>query len=308
MLKILNQKKIRGIMPEEFSQSTMYSVIGNLIDPDLNATSSNVILNFSGLKKIGIGGVAVLSNVIELLRSSGVEVSFEGLVDCDAREILETHGFISMYANDLLGENNPKRDKSILPLSLVSSQESNFYVLNKVIPWMRTHLGLTRRDQLATATATIQEIFNNISDHSDVNIGCVCGSVNQDANTINLCISDFGVGIPKLVKQSVPSIIKDSLSIAKACEEGFTTKSTPRNRGVGLYFLLKNTVELNGGTVFIYSGRGRYKSQNNNNQRKTSVFKASEGFYPGTLIFMTLPIDRFVPDEPEEFNWDEDWE
>lgn len=308
MLEITNDRVVRGILPKKFNQKTMYAVIDNLIDHDLNATSSKVTLDFSNLNAIGIGGVAVLSNVIELLKSSGVDVKIDGISTCGARKKLEHSGFISTYAKELLNNKLPERNKFVLPLALVAKEHAYSYILNKIIPWMRTHLNLTKRSQLATITAAFQEIFNNIIDHSTVNIGCICASVDEKLNLIQICISDFGVGIPNNVKKYSPDIKNDNQAIAKACEQGFTTKSLPTNRGVGLYLLINNIVHANSGTVTIYSGEGMYQCLKNNDRIKHRTLPENEveGVYPGTLIFMTLPIDKFAPDEAEDFDWDDE--
>lgn len=86
----------------------------------------------------------------------------------------------------------------------------------------------------------------------------------------------------------------------KATEEGFTTKSTPRNMGVGLDFLIA-TVTGNKGNVGIYSGRGvlySYRSDFTGNiEKNASVRNAA---YPGTLVDLTLKTDCFVGDDTEE--------
>ena len=49
------------------------------------------------------------------------------------------------------------------------------------------------------------------------------------------------MGIPQNVRAKM-GIGSDQAAIAMACQEGFTTKSTPRNMGAGLHVLIRNVV------------------------------------------------------------------
>ncbi|HBP27912.1 MAG TPA: hypothetical protein DD666_00670 [Advenella kashmirensis] len=282
----------------------MYRMISSVVRPDLECKHSHVTFDFRKLNSIGLGGIAVLSNVIEYLRSRGATVEFEYLTDCGAKHYFDKLGFTRIYAPEFAPDNT-HRDRDVLPLTLVSKDRVYDYLFNKLIPWMRTHLKVNYRSELGSVQASLQEIFNNIIDHSKVEIGCACGIYSRDKNFIKLCISDFGVGIPANVRKQDPSIKSDALSLAKACQHGFTTRSTPRNSGVGLHVLNKNTVYLNSGELAIHSGQGIYRSHKIDDRIYTRP-QIAEGFYPGTTIFLIFPVDKFVPDEIDApFEWED---
>ncbi len=117
-----------------------------------------------------------------------------------------------------------------------------------------------------------------------------------------ISISDFGVGIPFNVNNKINGL-SDHQAIDKACEAGFTTQTTLRNRGAGLDVLIKNVVAKNNGVVIIQSRKGLVSCVKLNGVLKRSA-KPAAGFYPGTLIQITLDTSKFVSDEHEEdFEW-----
>lgn len=98
--------------------------------------------------------------------------------------------------------------------------------------------------------------------------------------------------------------LTDAEAIVKAIELGFTSRSTPRNRGAGLDFLLQTVVAENGGSVTIFSLTS-YVLFYRLNGGIAYAATADAGFCPGTTIEITFRTDaiRAVPDEPEELEW-----
>lgn len=130
----------------------------------------------------------------------------------------------------------------------------------------------------------INEIFYNIDNHSDSNsIGYV--KLNYINNKINITIFDKGVGIPYRIRLIRPDIINDSLAILKATEQGFTTKSTPRNRGAGLDIIIQNIIPY--GKVKIKSGYGeiifdKYDTKINSKLK----------YFHGTLVNILIDLNN----------------
>lgn len=123
------------------------------------------------------------------------------------------------------------------------------------------------------------------------------------ANQVKVAIADFGLGIPKSVARVRPGL-RDHEAIKLATQDGFTTQSTPQNRGAGLDYLLR-VVPGNGlGTVSIYSGDGivRFPEANGKNSEPLA-FKAP-GYCPGTLIEIDISTDRIeIVEEEEDLQW-----
>jgi hypothetical protein len=98
--------------------------------------------------------------------------------------------------------------------------------------------------------------------------------------------------------------LSDGAAIIQAVKEGFTSKSTPGNAGLGLDYLLKTVVGTNNGTVTIYSLGGIVKFQKKNG-RICPTLAQKVGFCPGTTIDINLRTDmlEWVPQEREELEW-----
>ncbi|GEB35326.1 hypothetical protein [Brevibacillus parabrevis] len=127
-------------------------------------------------------------------------------------------------------------------------------------------------------------------------------NITQQKNEVNIAISDFGIGIPSNVQSVIPGLT-DSLAIQKATEQGFSTKSTPGNRGAGLDVLVKNVVKNNQGWVYIHSNHGIVKCKLGHNNDIAMEPSDISGFYPGTLFEIVLRTDTIEHVEEEEFEW-----
>jgi hypothetical protein len=129
----------------------------------------------------------------------------------------------------------------------------------------------------------------------------VCIFVQQypQLNRIHIALSDFGVGIPYNVYKKATAE-HDGVAILFATREGFTTQSSPRNRGAGLDIFL-NTLARNRGKAIIYSNRGALSCTH----EKRHPFLMN-GKYPGTLFdirFRTDTIEKSSDVEDESFEW-----
>jgi hypothetical protein len=143
------------------------------------------------------------------------------------------------------------------------------------------------------------ELFNNIQDHTQLDIGTICAQHFPRESRVYISLSDMGLGIPERVRTKLPQL-SDAHAIIKATEAGFTTKTTPGNQGIGLDYLLR-TVKVNGGTVSFYSLNAivRFEPQG------WPIIVPNVGFCPGTTIDIVLRTDTIepLPDEREDLEW-----
>lgn len=298
---ILGKQAVRILLPVTFTQDTMYGLIDALLDKNYDCKHEKILLDFQNLNKIQVGGIVLLSNLIEASRKAGVNVKLANSKSCKAANFLDGSGFNSQYVDKIKSSSHKLTDE-FMRLQLVEYERSRSYLSGYLIPWISEKLDAEPR-ALATVKVCFEEIFNNIQDHSTVNVGCSCAHFDHVTKTISICISDIGVGIPHNVRANM-KINSDSAAIAMACQQGFTTRSSPRNMGAGLYVLITNIVKRNSGTVKISSGYGIYTSTNDGIKVKSSGRQAKSS-YPGTLIYITLSAKTFVPDETEEkFEWE----
>ena len=123
---------------------------------------------------------------------------------------------------------------------------------------------------------------------------------------IRLAICDLGIGIPTginsyLLKNDLP-LLSDYDAVIKSTEKYFTTKSIPRNLGLGLDSL-KTNVSMNGGTMTIMSNSASVRIVNHTDE----IF----GYhlpkkFDGTIIDFSLNPSMFIEEEEyvdDDFVW-----
>lgn len=121
---------------------------------------------------------------------------------------------------------------------------------------------------------------------------------------MDVSIADFGLGIPAKVRETVKDL-SDPQAVIQAVQEGFTSKSTPGNAGLGLDSLLKTVVGSGIGEVTIYSLHAIVRFRSGTNGQISPFPVENVGFCPGTTIEIKLRTDLIeqLPDEREELEW-----
>jgi len=115
---------------------------------------------------------------------------------------------------------------------------------------------------LDACTWGLNEIMDNVIQHSESKCGFIMAVVHKTTRNINVCIFDYGIGIYQSFKNSQneynPRSAVDAISLA--IQEGVTrNKSVGQGNGMwGLY----NIVNLNSGHMGIISGKGGLSLKN----------------------------------------------
>jgi anti-sigma regulatory factor (Ser/Thr protein kinase) len=219
-------------------------------------------------------------------------------------EYLDDFGFFKHYGGESLRPHAALR-RTTVPIERVQSQQIFAYLENQLMPWIAERVGLAQ-ESLATVKTCFEEIFHNIDDHSEVKLGSVFAQFFPSKDHIHVAISDYGVGIPTVVRRKVPGI-SDPAAIRKACEEGFSTKTNVQNRGAGLPTLIKYVTLRNQGNVLLASGKGELAATSQYGTTRIRARSVRDGIYPGTLVKVILRTDTFeamAEDvKAEEFQW-----
>ncbi len=300
--RILSMGSTEVTLPRSLNAGTIFTLIDSVIDPDENPRYSKIVFNWRNVDFVEPIGVTVLSNLIEYLKKVGVRVSFgDHTMGSQGLHYLDDAGFFRHYIQKSIYSGAAVRSTT-LPLQLVDYDKSYNYVDRTLVPWLSNRFEM-KEQNLGTIKVCFQEIFNNIRDHSQQSIGCSFAQHYPNNKEVKIAISDFGVGIPSNVKK-VRSGLTDQQSIALACQEGFTTQSTKRNRGAGLDVLIKNVVGRNKGAIIIYSRRGVFSCAARGDMIDRTP-RAARGFYPGTLLNIILRVNNNLGDDDAEeaFSW-----
>jgi len=150
----------------------------------------------------------------------------------------------------------------------------------------------------------LDEILNNCFDHAASVTGVIAHAEYFDSiNTIKLAICDTGIGVPSSINNYLKLIGKDTLSSEEAIKWAFTrnntTKSNPRNKGLGLNTLLSATNSSKGEFRMITLDKWIINTP-------TIEFRMrdTEDFF-GTAIEIEIRIDNLNEIELEDFSFDD---
>ncbi len=293
-------------IPEKFTIYKINDVLCQIISPDLNPLDSKFIFDLTRIQFCDPGGIAVLYNLCMWLKESE-SVEMEIKIDSSttnykhrqAMAYIEDCGFFSYFfdVNNIFG--NGELRSTTLPIRLLKVQDS--YQWNRVTlkQWLQKSTG--RNAEFSNIQVGIEEIFNNIQDHSSKRIGCVFGQFFPRRNEVVITASDFGLGIPNVMRTTFD--LEDELELLlKALEEGVSTRSTPRNRGAGLPNIMRSLTSSNIGTVQILSNYAKVKIEDGEVTSKCRL----KNYYPGTFFELTIDISNeelYESEEEEEFGW-----
>lgn len=289
-------------LPHRLNGVNLRLVIKEFVTRCAGAIPDEVCIDFAQLGFIEPAGVTFLSNFILWLRNKGAATILTGFdATKDAVRFLDDALFFEQHHGSKLNPSaNPRR--TTMPLVDVLHERSHAFLRGKFVPWLARASSVSR-PSLGPFQVCISEIFNNIQDHSTLEIGSFFAQHFPNLNRVSIAVADFGRGIPALVRQVHPNL-SDNEAILKAAEVGFTTGSTPRNRGDGLDYLMQTAVASNGGTVTVFSLNGAVKFFRHGTSVRALPVRTS-GFCPGTTFDISLRTDTIehLGEEPEEFSW-----
>ena len=133
----------------------------------------------------------------------------------------------------------------------------------------------------------VWETYANAFEHAKSPVGVFsCGQHFPRKHSLQLCVVDFGVGIPSNVRWFVqnPDLPAD-VALRWAFEAGNTTAPNGMGQGIGLD-LLRELVNVNAGCleVFSHEGYARIDDKGEKYETRGSVFE-------GTLLNVSLRCD-----------------
>lgn len=288
-------------LPPYLQEHKLFQAVEVFLDANPKMPST-VIFDFGRVKFIRPPSVTYLSNFSQWLLSLGSEVKFTGLdISREPIAYLDDSQFFQQHTGAPLRANSVCRTTT-MPLRQLARRDSHAWLETAFLPWLIDKSGLSK-NSLAEVKSSLQEIINNISDHTVFEEGCIFGQWYPNKNQIIVTVADFGLGIPENVAKVVAGL-DDCQAIVKAVEDGFSSKSIPSNRGAGLYLLLLNIVQRFGGVVTIRSHRGYAKFANSSGNIKVTTTQQC-GYCIGTTIDIVLNTDKipYEDDIEEDFTW-----
>ncbi len=125
--------------------------------------------------------------------------------------------------------------------------------VNKTMDILLAAIKEFRRDEIRYIEWTLNEITDNVINHSQSKVGGFVQVTNyRQRGQIELTVADAGVGIPKTLRDANSLLKSDSEALADAIKEG-VTRDSKIGQGNGLYGTWKITRQSKG-DLNIYSG------------------------------------------------------
>lgn len=295
-------------LPKQVTTDTMRNTIIKFRQYVDNLSESGELnIDLRQINFIEPAGVISLSNIVQWSKSSrhkAININFIIDVSADTKNLkvmdyMSDCGFFENFGkNDFYKK--PSLRSTMLALKTLKTSYFSQWEQSDLIGWLQRQI--ERSNDFSAICVAIDEIFNNIADHSTENIGSIFGQYYLKKHEIVIAISDFGIGIPSSLKNKFSGEKTDDEWIIEALKEGVSTQSVPQNRGSGLANIIR-ALTINGvGSVTIISNCGKVILKNNKIVESLNFDES----YQGT--FFELRIDTSNPalydsEEEEDFVW-----
>lgn len=266
----------------------------------------NCIVDFQSNKFLETDDLVILASVIEYFHLYGSKISF---INDGGKLIsyLKTIRFVNFWESDYDRNNflTPYRSSTVTLWKI--NPENTFSYKERLQDFIKRRFRNSKID-LTPLGSNLEEVFNNIFDHSESKVnGFILGQYFPNKKRFSFSVCDLGVGIPfRVNKYNLANnlqLLSDEDSVYNALKIGFTTKSTPRNRGFGLNNLLELT-ESSNGELRVVSNKGCVI--------KTAgvdyfLHNFTDSFLHGTLIRVDIDVNTFdeidLTDEIMDFDF-----
>jgi anti-sigma regulatory factor (Ser/Thr protein kinase) len=294
-------------IPSSFTRVKINQFLSQIITEDRKPKDDKIFFDMTKVTFMTPSGVAALFNIGMWLRQSqGVNATFivaekgtSSYQNIEVMKYLEDCGFFRHFFGSEILYKEPKLRPTTLEARTVEIKDSFEWATKTLREWLRRCTG--RNDEFSNIQVAVEEIFNNICDHSSENIGCVFAQFYPAKNQIVIAISDFGTGIPCVMKKVYQSL-DDTQLLKKALEEGVSTKSTPRNRGAGLTNIVRSLTNDGIGKVHIFSNYAKLTISNKEVEQEVIL----NTYYPGTFFEIEIDISNeslYECEEEDDFEW-----
>ena len=165
--------------------------------------------------------MTVISNLMEWLKNRGVQGHFTKLdVGRAAIRYMDDCEFFKEYCGQPLRSAAEVRTTTI-PFRKVLCEECHGWLDLTVFPWLANRLN-TNTASLSEFKTCVREIVQNIKDHSTEEIGCIHIQHFPSNNTVEISVSDFGIGIPAELGRAF-TCNNDAEALALAVQEGISS-------------------------------------------------------------------------------------
>ena len=217
-----------------------------------------------------------------ILYSLGENLNTVKLINISSpvERILSKNGFLSHYGREKI----PDQFGTTIPYQRFDVKDDRHfseYIENELIH--RSELPRMLPGLLKKFRESIFEIFSNAVLHSDTYLGIFsCGQYFPKQDRLDFTVADLGVGMRQNIKRHTGLELSPEKAIIWATEKHNTTKRGNVPGGLGLK-LLREFIDLNGGSIQIVSDAGYWQRKN-----KQAIAQPLSNPFPGTVVSVEI--------------------
>lgn len=294
-------------LPEKLDYLSIGKVVQELSAHPNKNRRHNLVLDFAALKEVDLIAMTLLFGQVWWYLLDGhtvrmVNVRKEEDPLRDVVTLLDDAGFFVYPQSERLFKDRPPAP-DISPLKALTTDQMYMWVEIRLISWLSRKLK-TPRDDFADLLATVGELLHNVRDHSGFPLAGVYADYNPSSGLIRICVADAGVGLITKIQEDHPNF-SDEDCVRQAFQEGFSTHSTHKNIGMGLFTLVR-TVCNNGGNLRVRTGTLTADITPDEATQPNIVFTHDCPYLKGTAYEIQLKVENMDLSETkdEDLLWD----
>lgn len=264
-----------------------------------------IILDFNQTKFLNPFFLCGLACVIQKLQGSGKKFILNHDKNSNINSYLSAIFFPSTLSASDDNDDNLKileryRSKTYIPLinfkTGINDQATlvRENILSSISQLLKNQLRFSEVER-QPLSYFLDELTNNINDHSDARHGYVFAQFHPNSNYLDVCICDAGKGIYQSFLDNPKFNPANDIEAMQLALSGNSTKDRPEARGFGISTTRNMLVNGLKGIVFIWSGNTTFLQAVN---KEAIVNIGENGYFQGTYIALRLPMII-----PGEFNF-----
>ncbi|WKW46721.1 hypothetical protein P3875_01220 [Myroides sp. JBRI-B21084] len=265
--------------------------ISNEILPYIE-TTKKLIVDFQNVTFLETRNLVLLACYLEYFYKKNVIIEFKN-ISPKIQYHLNNINFEDYFKLNNRGNFFTPKNSTTIPLWNIKQAEGYSYS-TFAQSFLQNHFN---NKNLLFVQSNLYEIFNNIFDHAESQIGgFVITQYYPNINQISYSICDLGVGIPSTINNmrisKNESVLSDGEAIKLSTELKVTAKSKPHNAGLGLNSII-DICQNKLGNVQIFSNKGYYYTGFN------GVAQDLNTTFIGTLININIDTRKLEEDDEE---------
>ncbi|MCA0428706.1 MAG: hypothetical protein LCH37_14825 [Bacteroidetes bacterium] len=260
-----------------------------------------LVLHFDQTDFLEPYNIVPLACLIDEYKSNAIQVILGNPPTKSVLEFLKSFGFFD-FLNDPFFYKSEATRTSTFGLSKVCEAVTNSHPQELVGYYKRNDF---EGKSLTGLGNSLGELLNNIQDHSGSPNAFTFTQYFRGKSEIITCVCDLGIGIPKKVIAYLNKTESVNLGQVEAFKQAivkhFSTKSTVRNKGLGLDNVLSNVLDLRG-KVIICTNSVVYTLDNSNGKNEKIDTKNID--FSGTLVVIYINKANFPQQDEEDLDLD----